>query len=86
MRPKTAVSIEQASSYGVLYDPNDPDYSPAIDIFYTTEVQLQDSETEEGKKMINEFRVEKTIGTGSYSKVRLVTRCFVDEEGKQSED
>lgn len=81
MRPKTAISRKEAVNYsseGV----EDPDFNPTIDIFYTTEVL--EEKTDDGT-MINEFLLGDTIGKGSYSKVKLVKRIFM-EDGEEKEE
>lgn len=70
MRPKTAICFAEAEPYK-----EDDEFSPNNDIFYTSEVNV--GETGDGK-FINEFKVMKTIGQGAYSKVKLVSRMFMD--------
>lgn len=74
-RPKTSVAAEEAKQYEAEME-ND------IDIFFTSEVKIQ---INENGKFINEFKVLDTIGKGSYSKVKLVKRQYL-EDGKLCED
>eukprot|EP00351_Strombidinopsis_sp_SopsisLIS2011_P003946 CAMPEP_0116875452 /NCGR_PEP_ID=MMETSP0463-20121206/7421_1 /TAXON_ID=181622 /ORGANISM="Strombidinopsis sp, Strain SopsisLIS2011" /LENGTH=51 /DNA_ID=CAMNT_0004521125 /DNA_START=79 /DNA_END=234 /DNA_ORIENTATION=+ len=49
-------------------------------MYYTDEVKLR--EKNDGK-YVNEFKVGKNIGKGSYSKVKQVVREFKDEDNKK---
>lgn len=81
MRPKTATSMVEAVDYA-KEGLDDPDFHPSRDIFYTDQVRVEERD---GQKMVNEFILIKTIGKGAYSKVKLVTRKFMDEQETRQE-
>ena len=71
LRPKTCVSSSEAHSY------LNEDFNPTTDIFYTSEINLIDSQN---GKILNEFKILDTIGQGAYSKVKLVSRSFMEDD------
>ena len=84
-RPKTSITSSDAVQYsheGVKVQTGGTGSNeeaevlvldPSTEIFFTPEVKLsEDAETK--SVSVNEFRIGKTIGRGSYSKVKHVIR------------